>query len=99
MQTNILMKQLEHANPDPVINKLARIRKILLTAVITSETVIKEQSVLKANILIRRQNTAKTSVQPAVRIRMIFHSADSAKKKVKFCSLIVNPILFVEMGI
>jgi hypothetical protein len=81
-----------------VTNLPAKIRKILLTAVITSKTVIKEQSVPRVSILIRRQNTVKTSALLVVRVLMKFHSADNAKKKVRYCNLIASPTLFVEMG-
>jgi hypothetical protein len=40
----------------------------------------------------------KISALLAVRIPMKFHSADNAKKKVRYYNLIATPTLFVEMG-
>jgi hypothetical protein len=97
MQINILMKQLEYANPDLVICHPVRIRKTLTTAVIILKTAIRDQSVLKVNISIRKQNTVKISALQVVKIQMKFHSADSARKKVKYYSQIANLIPSVEM--
>jgi hypothetical protein len=81
-----------------VTNPPAKIKKTLQTAVTTSRTVIKGQNVQSISILIRRQNTVKISALLDARIPMKFHSADNANKKVRYCSLIVIPTLFVETG-
>jgi hypothetical protein len=66
-----------------VTNPPVKIKKILRTAVITSRIVIEEQNVQRISISIRRQNIVKISALLAVRILMKYHSADSAKKKVR----------------
>jgi hypothetical protein len=96
MQVNILMKQLENVKADRARN-FVRIRRTLATAGITLKTVIKEQSVLKTNTSIRRQNTVRISAQQVVRIQMTFNNAESVHRKVKFCNMIVIPTPYAQV--
>jgi hypothetical protein len=55
------MLQLACVKQDHVMLAVARIKKILVTAVITSRTVTREESVLVVNILIRTLEGVKIS--------------------------------------
>jgi hypothetical protein len=89
------MKQPENVNVDRV-PKFAMIRRTHPTAGITLKTVIKEQSVLKTNTSIKRQNTVRISAPQDARIQKTFHSAESVNKRVKYCNTIVSPTPFAQ---
>jgi hypothetical protein len=85
-------------NSDRARNLPVKIRKTRLTAAITTRTVTSGQNVLRISISIRRRNIVRISALQAVRILLTFHSAGSAKRKVRYCNLTANRTPSAKVG-
>jgi hypothetical protein len=75
------MLQVAHVNLDPVILNLVKIKKILLTVITTSKTVIRGQNALLVNTLTRQPNVVKMSVLLDVWIQMKFLAVAYVNRK------------------